>query len=151
MAAYDEANNVDMHEPAFYHTPGGKLICFIRTAGLNDHLVTTESTDNGRTWSAWQERQVTGHPYTPVPLPDGRVLLIYGYRHAPYGIRARLLDPECSDIDTAPEFVIRDDGLGTDLGYPWGTVLADGRMLAVYYIYGQDGLRHIAGSVLEIA
>ena len=140
-----------MHEPALYRTPSGKIICLIRTANLDDHLVTAESTDNGRTWSPWRKREVIGHPYTPVPLPDGRVLLIYGYRHEPYGIRARLLEPECGDIDTAPEFVIRDDGLGTDLGYPWGTVLSDGRVLAVYYIYGQDGIRHIAGSVLKIS
>jgi hypothetical protein len=139
-----------MDEPAFYRAPSGRIICFIRTAGLDDHLVTAESTDNGHTWSAWRRREIVGHPYTPVELPDGRVFLIYGYRHEPFGIRARVLDPECTDIDTAPEFVIRDDGLGTDLGYPWATVLPDGRVLALYYIYGADGLRHIAGSVLEI-
>jgi hypothetical protein len=149
-AAVDTADVVDMHEPALYRTPSGRIICFIRTAGLDDHLVTTESTDNGRTWSAWQKREPIGHPYTPVQLPDGRVFLINGYRHEPYGIRARVLDPECSDIDTAEEFVIRDDGLGSDLGYPWATAMADGRVLATYYIFGDDGIRHIAGSVLEV-
>ncbi len=151
VTAYDATGNVDMDEPGFYRTPSGRIICFIRTTGLDDHLVTTESTDNGRTWSDWRKREVVGHPYTAIELPDGRVFLIYGYRHEPFGIRARVLDPECSDIDTAPEFVIRDDGLSGDLGYPWATVLSDGRVLALYYIYGADGLRHIAGSVLEIA
>ena len=151
VTAFDAAGNVDMDEPGFYRTPSGRIICFIRTTGLDDHLVTAESTDNGRTWSSWRKREVIGHPYTAIELPDGRVFLIYGYRHEPFGIRARVLDPECSNLDTAPEFVIRDDGLSGDLGYPWATVLSDGRVLALYYIYDADGLRHIAGSVLEIA
>lgn len=150
VVAQDLGNQVDMHEPAFYRTPSGKLICFIRTAHLDDHLVTAESSDNGHTWSAWQKRQIIGHPYTPVRLGDDRVLLIYGYRHPPYGIRARLLDAECSDLDTAPEYVIRDDGPGTDLGYPWGCALPGGDALALYYTYGEDGVRHIAGSVLTV-
>lgn len=148
--AQDENNQVDMHEPAFYNTPSGKIICFIRTANFDDHLVTAESTDNGHTWSAWKKRNIIGHPYTPIRLPDNRVLLVYGYRHEPFGIRARLLDPECTNIDTAPEFVIRDDGLGKDLGYPWGCVLPDGRVLVTYYFYTEDGIRHIAGSIVEI-
>ena len=150
IVAQDPNNQVDMHEPAFYNTPSGKIICFIRTANFDDHLVTTESTDNGHTWSTWQKRNIIGHPYTPIRLPDNRVLLVYGYRHEPFGIRARLLDPECTNIDSAPEFVIRNDGLGKDLGYPWGCVLPDGRVLVTYYFYTQDGIRHIAGSVLEI-
>lgn len=150
IVAQDPNNQVDMHEPAFYNTPSGKVICFIRTANFDDHLVTAESLDNGHTWSTWQKRNIIGHPYTPIRLPDNRVLLVYGYRHEPFGIRARLLDAECTNIDTAPEFVIRQDGLGKDLGYPWGCVLPDGRVLVTYYFYTQDGIRHIAGSVLEI-
>ena len=91
-----------------------------------------------------------GHPYDATRLRDGRVFLIYGYRHKPYGIRARVLDPGCGDIDSAQEIVIREDGLSGDIGYPSATVLADGSVLATYYIYGVDGVRHIAGSVLEI-
>ena len=91
-----------------------------------------------------------GHPYDAVRLRDGRVFLIYGYRNDPYGIRARVLDPECGDIDSAEEIVIRNDGLSGDLGYPSAALLPDGKVLATYYIYGEDRIRHIAGSVLEI-
>ncbi len=150
-AAHDPGEKVAMGEPALHRCPSGRIVCFIRSTNLEDHLVTAESTDNGRTWSPWRRRDVVGHPYTPVPLPDGRVLVLYGYRHPPFGIRARLAGGDCEDLDGAPEFVLRDDGLGADLGYPWGTVLGDGKVLAVYYIYGPDGVRHIAGSVLEVS
>lgn len=148
VVACDESNTVHMHEPAFHRCPSGKLVCFIRTANLEDHLVTAESTDGGHTWSAWKQREVIGHPYNPLALPDGGVLLVYGYRHPPYGIRARILDAECTDF-SGPEIILREDGLGTDLGYPWATLLADGRVLVTYYLYGEDGIRHIAGTVLE--
>jgi len=81
-------------------------------------------------------------------LEDGRVFLVYGYRHPPYGIRARILDAECTDFATAPEFVLRDDGGNGDLGYPWAVALPGRRILAVYYFNQGDGLRHIAGSFL---
>ncbi|MEO2048833.1 MAG: hypothetical protein ABGX16_19930 [Pirellulales bacterium] len=65
-------------------------------------------------------------------LSDGRVLLVYGYRHQPYGIRARVLNAECTDVATASEMVLRDDGGSSDLGYPWATRTADGHVLVVY-------------------
>ncbi|WP_316814385.1 hypothetical protein [Pedobacter heparinus] len=54
-------------------------------------------------------------------MPDNRVLLTYGYRHQPYGIRAKILNAECTDFKTAVEVVLRTDGGGGDLGYPWGS------------------------------
>jgi hypothetical protein len=84
-----------------------------------------------------------------VRLEDNRALLVYGYRHPPYGIRARLLNPECTDADRAPEFVLRDDGGGTDLGYPWAVALPGRRVLVVYYFQKDNGTRHIAGTWLE--
>jgi hypothetical protein len=59
-----------------------------------------------------------------------------------------VLDDECADFGGS-EIVIRDDGTGTDLGYPWATLLPDGRVLVTYYISGADGVRHIAGTILE--
>jgi hypothetical protein len=149
--AHDAAGRVSMGEPALYRCPSGRLVCFIRTRDLEDHLATVDSTDNGRTWSEWQRRDVVGHPYTPVGLPDGRLLLVYGYRHPPFGVRARLSDGDAGDLDDAEEFVIRDDGSGPDLGYPWACVLADGTVLVVYYMSDPEGVRHIAGSVLELS
>ena len=43
----------------------------------------------------------------------------YGYRHKPFGIRARILNAECIDFATAPEIVLREDGSNGDIGYTW--------------------------------
>jgi len=77
-------------------------------------------------------------------------LLVYGYRHIPYGIRARILNAECTDYDTAEEIIIRTDGGSTDIGYPWAINLDDNRVLVIYYFNIENGTRYIAGSILKI-
>lgn len=140
---------VQFYEPALYLTPSRRLIAFMRTGELDDHLATAESRDLGVTWEHWQRRAVVGHPFNAAPLSDGRVLLVYGYRHEPYGIRARVLDPECRDLDEAPELVIRDDGPNPDLGYPWAAALGDGSAVVVYYISNAEGVRGIEASLIR--
>jgi hypothetical protein len=63
---------------------------------------------------------------------------------------ARILNPDCTDFETAPEIVLRDDGGNADLGYPWSVQLDDKRVLVTYYYNIGDGYRHIAGTILEI-
>lgn len=141
---------ISFNEASVYETPRGDLVAFLRTAGHGDQACVARSTDGGRTFRPWQGMGWKGHPLHALRLPDSRVLLVYGYRHPPYGIRARVLEPECGDFATAPEFVIRDDGGTTDLGYPWSVALDGRRVLVVYYFNRGGGPRHIAGSVLEV-
>ena len=141
---------VSFNETSIYETPKGDLVAFIRTADFNDHTVVARSTDRGQTFQPWQDAGFQGHPHFALRLPDKRVLLIYGYRHAPFGIRARVLDAECTNFATAEEIVLREDGGNGDLGYPWATMTSKNRALAVYYFNQADGIRHIAGTILEI-
>ncbi|MBI1785338.1 exo-alpha-sialidase, partial [Candidatus Sumerlaeota bacterium] len=131
-------------------TPKGDWVAFIRTSNFNDHTVIARSTDGGRSFQPWADAGFQGHPHYALRLPDLRVLLIYGYRHPPFGIRARVLDAECANGAAAEEIILRDDGGNGDLGYPWATMTADGRILVVYYFNKNDGARQIAGTVLEI-
>jgi len=142
-------SKVAFNEASLHATPKGDLVAFLRTEGFDDHTVVARSTDGGKSFQPWQDAGFQGHPHYALRLPDQRVLLVYGYRHAPFGVRARVLNPECTDFATAPEIVLRDDGGNSDLGYPWATMISRNRALVVYYFNRDNGLRHIAGTVLE--
>jgi sialidase-1 len=137
------------NETSLYETPKGDLVAFVRTGGFNDHTVISRSKDRGQSF-VWQDAGFQGHPHYALQLPDERVLLVYGYRHAPFGIRARVLDSECTNAAAAEEIVLRDDGGNGDLGYPWATMVSKNRALVVYYFNHADGTRHIAGTFLEV-
>lgn len=143
-------DKASFNETALIETRGGTLLAFLRTADFNDHTVIARSTDGGKSFAPWEDTGFQGHPHCATTLPDGRILLVYGYRHQPFGIRARVLNAEATDIADSQEIVLRDDGGSGDLGYPWVTPMADGRYLVVYYFNKDNGIRHIAGTVLSL-
>lgn len=143
-------DKVTFNETSAYETPKGDLVAFIRTAGLEDQACIARSTDGGKSFGQWESMGFQGHPLQALRLPDNRVLLVYGYRHKPHGIRARILNAECTDFKTAEEIVIRADGSNGDIGYPWAVMLDENRVLVTYYFNIDNGTRHIAGSVLQI-
>ena len=145
-----EDDSASFNETSLYITPRGDLIAFMRTADYDDHTVIARSTDGGMSFQPWEDSTFQGHPHFALRLPDGNVLLVYGYRHKPFGIRARILNPECTDFAAAEEMIIRDDGRNHDLGYPWATMTADGKVLVTYYFHDESENRHIAGTLLAI-
>ena len=146
--AQDE--KISFNETSLYETPKGHLVAFMRTEGFNDQTCIARSVDHGKSFQKWQDAGFQGHPHFALRLPDKRVLLVYGYRHRPFGIRARVLDAECSNIPNAPEIVLRDDGGNGDLGYPWAALLPNDRVLIVYYFNIADGPRFIGGTVISL-
>lgn len=147
--AVDPAREVAYQEPALCVGDDGHLVCFMRTAGAGGRLATARSSD-GMTWEPPRLHALVGHPFHPLRLRDGRVLLSYGFRDPPFGIRLRLLDGVDTDPDTVPEVVVRDDGLCRDIGYPWAVELDDGRVMLVYYWTGEDGMRGIEATWLSV-
>lgn len=141
---------ITFNETSLYETPRGDLLAFMRTGNLDDHTVMARSADGGRSFQRWQDAGWRGHPHHALRLPDDRIFLVYGYRHGPFGIRARVLAAEGDDIRNAEENVLRADGGNADLGYPWATLLPENRVLVVYYFNVADGPRHIAGTLLEV-
>ena len=147
-----QLDTIGLNETSIYETPQGDLVAFIRSLDYpTDEGYIARSRDGGATFTL-QGMGFKGHPFHALRLPDNRVLLTYGYRHEPYGIRARILNAECTDYATAPEIVIRDDGGGTDLGYPWSVMIDDRHVLVAYYFNHDQalGTRKILGTILEI-
>ncbi|MBR2345623.1 MAG: exo-alpha-sialidase [Lentisphaeria bacterium] len=139
-------------EPFMCITPAGKYVILIRSQRcLPDgslsraDLVTVESVDGGKTWSDPVRHDIHAEPSAAQRLPDGRTMIVYGYRKEPFGIRGRIVSPEFEDLDTTEEFIIRDDSPEIDTGYPWLTVLDNKRLLVVYYI--KTGAVRCAGGI----
>ena len=141
-------DKVGFNETSVYETPKGDLVAFMRTDGLVDHTAIARSTNHGKSFQVWRDAGFQGHPHYALRLPDKRVLLVYGYRHSPFGVRGRVLDSECEHVESA-EIVLRDDGGNGDLGYPWATMLSRHSALVVYYFNKGNGTRYIAGTFLS--
>ncbi|WP_421828503.1 sialidase family protein [Larkinella sp.] len=142
-------DKIAFNEASAYETPKGDIIGFLRTANMDDQACIARSTDGGKSFK-WESMGFQGHPMQATRLADNRVLLVYGYRHKPFGIRARILNAECTDFKTAPEIILREDGGNGDIGYPWSVQLDKKRVLVVYYFNLDNGTRQIAGSILEL-
>ena len=140
---------IDFHETRLLLCPSGRVLAMHRTPEGNYYRNT--SMDGGHTWSATQDTAIWCGGSSPPDLRllnDGRVLLARGYRRAPFGIRVYLSEDEG---DTWPrEIILRDDGLGRDMGYPSTVQLDDGRLLTVYYWHGEDQIRHLQRTIWEL-
>jgi hypothetical protein len=121
------------NECAFLRLPGGRLLAAMRHR--KSGLWTTFSTDKGYTWS--EPNQVTEgrrYPADLILLPSGRVLVVYGRRHSPYGIECRL----SADQGTAwgEPLLLAWSATNADCGYPSGIVLGDGTIVLLWYAVG---------------
>jgi hypothetical protein len=64
-------------------------------------------------------------------LRDGRICITYGYRTAPFSIRARL--SRDNGKTWGAEITLRGDGAAWDIGYPRTIQRPDGKIVTVYY------------------
>ena len=120
-------------------TPAGNGIDVYRSADLGATwtFVDTAVADTGR-----------GNPASLIRLRDGRLALTYGYRAAPFGIRARISRDGGRTWEV--ERVIRDGAQDWDLGYPRSVQRTDGKIVTVYY-YNDPGQpeRYIAATIWD--
>ncbi|HVU86214.1 MAG TPA: sialidase family protein [Pirellulales bacterium] len=109
------------------------------------------SLDDGGSWqSAGIGAPDTGegNPASMIRLKDGRVCLTYGYRKAPYGMRARLSSD--GGRSWGKEIILREDGGGRDVGYPRSVQRADGHVVTTYYYHDQPKSdRYIAATIWD--
>ncbi len=98
------------------------------------------SYDGGRRWTRWDEvvgadRRTKSEriPGSIAKLANGMVLLTYGYRAEPFGIRALVSRDGGESFDLGREYVIASTYLHRDCGYPSTVCLEDGTVVTASY------------------
>ena len=160
----DDGGEHPFNESYLLSLPNGRIVAMVRTSSGSKaipqeekYLFQTHSDDGGKTWSEVTKTGMWGYPPHLLLLSSGDVLCSYGYRRAPYGVRACLSRDGCETWEIADEIVLRDDGLTTggtvagkgtsaDLGYPRTVELSDGSLFTLYYMTLGDGVTHVAAT-----
>ncbi|MDB6069264.1 MAG: Sialidase [Verrucomicrobiales bacterium] len=121
------------HELHAVEAADGTLIAHIRNECPNDFGTTlqSESKDGGRTWTEPHLIGVWGLPSHLLRLRDGRLLMSYGHRRAPFGNQARVSAD--NGKTWSDPVIISGDGKGGDLGYPSTVELESGAFLTIWY------------------
>jgi hypothetical protein len=131
-----------------------RILTTLRRKEGPEHFIDTWTTDdNGKTWQ-FLNRPVAstggsnGNPASLIRLKDGRLALTYGFRSAPYGIRARISGDQ--GRTWGPEIMLRTDGATWDLGYPRTVQRADGKIVTIYYFNDdRSPERYIAATIWD--
>lgn len=131
------------HELHAVETSPGRVIVHIRNHNTPNESETLqcESDDGGKTWTTPHPIGVWGLPSHLVRLKDGRLLMTYGYRRAPFGNQARLSTDE--GRTWSEPITLSADGAGGDLGYPSTVQLDDGTLVTVWYERMADSPRAV--------
>ncbi|RFC41748.1 MAG: BNR repeat-like domain-containing protein [Verrucomicrobia bacterium] len=129
------------HELHAVEAANGTLIAHIRNHNDENKgwTLQSESTDGGVHWNE-PHPVCYGFPSHLLCLRDGRLLMSYGYRRAPYGNRARVSAD--NGKTWGEEIVLSADGADGDLGYTSTVELSDGTLLSVWY--ESQGDKHLA-------
>jgi hypothetical protein len=126
--------------PATVRVSPTKLVCCIRNftaypkKGWIDCRV---STDNGRTWKLASTPVGDEAGTTPpalLKLPDGRLVLTYGYRKptkGPTSIRAKISQDQ--GATWGEELILRTGDGDEDIGYTRNALRPDGKIVTIYY------------------
>ena len=127
-------------EPSLALLPDGRLLAFLRSDNKGrGYVYHTISFDFGLTWSSPRKLTVWGYPQDILVMHDERLLVTYGYRQLPAGIRMCVLGPG-SSLSIEEEAILRADGDdGGELGYPSSVELDNGEVLTVYYFTDSNG------------
>ncbi len=146
------SGEMGFNESAIIETADKRLLLVMRP-DPEGYLWQTFSDDGGKTWSEPVSTGVIGHPPHLLKLDDGRLVLSYGYRRRPLGVRASISDDNGKSWKVAQEIVLRKDGehRPADVGYPTTVVLKDGSFFTIYYITLEDNVTHIAGTKWRLA
>lgn len=142
--------------PSSVRLSPSQILTTTRRKEGEQHFIDAWSTgDNGANWTLLGRAVEStggsvGNPPSMIKLKDGRLALTYGFRSAPFGIRARLSGD--GGKSWGNEIILRDDAGTWDLGYPRTVQRADGKIVTIYYFNdGKDKERYIAATIWDPA
>ncbi len=119
----DGGKHWDPPKPITY----GQAACWSRLSEMEAPEGALPEGDTGRVYrSPW-----------PVLLRDGRILVTFARRRAPYSIGG--IVSADGGKTWSEEFAIRSDSAGPDMGYPVAAELHDGSIFVAYYMQANDG------------
>ena len=131
-------------ETSLVYLSSGRLIAMLRQSGTGDsrgaNLFQAESDDLGYTWTEPREITEPGqHPADLLLLSSGKLLLVFGHRNPPYGVRGLISRDEGATWDYDNQIVLTADSGNSDCGYPSAVQLDDGKIFVAYYAYESPG------------
>ena len=151
--------------PSAVRLSSGSVICAVRWRerdfehkyGTEDEpfeagIVVYRSDDECRTWrkiaipiyGLWH----AGNPPDLIQMPNGKLVLVFGYRNRPCSIVYQTSDDEGASWSKLG--VIRKDAGCPDMGYTRSAVRSDGKVVSVYYWNDlRESERYIAATVWE--
>ncbi|QDT00401.1 sialidase family protein [Adhaeretor mobilis] len=153
IVADDTDDRIEYHDQNSTLLSNGDLytmfwaIDWTKQSDLTNHWAI--SRDCGRSWSSPQPTNLRGQVCCPIALSDGRIAVIYNYRHKPQGVRLAVSN-NFSEYDLENEVVVFDAGSETStqkaanntviakntviaFGRPNGVLLPNGDVLVAYF------------------
>ncbi|MFN3326375.1 MAG: sialidase family protein [Bryobacteraceae bacterium] len=104
--------------------------------------------DNGESWNFVNQAAVVtgGNPPHMLKLEDGRLVMTYGYRLQPFGIRARTSSD--NGRSWSEDIILREDGGAWDLGYTRTVRRPDGALVTIYYFNESPNSERYIGATI---
>jgi hypothetical protein len=124
-------------EPHALVLDDGTIIAHIRAHKYEANVFTilqSKSTDNGKTWTTPKQilSDSGGAPPHLFKHSSGMLICTYGFRaKSPYGIKAMFSRDNGETWDT--DYIIYENDISNDIGYPSTIELDDGSLLTVFY------------------
>ena len=138
-------------EPHAFECADGSVFVAARShaAGNYDEMSLYFNRIRNGNFEQWQPTGIVGAPPHFLRLNDGRVLLVYGRRKAPFGVRAKISSDD--GASWSEEMCLSEDAPDWDVGYPSSVQLKNGNILTVWYQHcGTDRLASVVYQEWEI-
>jgi Neuraminidase (sialidase) len=134
-----------MNETSFLPLDEGGVLAACRSDEPEEATYVVSSSDGGANWGT--PARVTDrlqHPADLTALSDGRILIVYGHRRFPFGVRGRI-SKDGGLTWSRDEVVFAEDAESQDCGYPSAISLPKGLVLVLYYQLGSHSVANLEG------